>query len=113
MGNTAEGVLGAAGVPRQEWLELPMLREFYLFRDISLCCPCTFQARVRQFRKWLATRNEKVIAVVGHGMYFNALEGGGAEYFDNVEVRKFTFRSSTQELELESVIAKPRCREND
>lgn len=43
-----------------------------------------FNARVAAFRRWLAGRRERVLAVVGHGAFLRALTGEG---FANCELR--------------------------
>ncbi|MGO4388384.1 histidine phosphatase family protein [Microvirga sp. 2YAF29] len=42
-----------------------------------------FEGRVEEFRGWLQSRPEQMIAVVGHGMFFNQLVG---QYLANCEV---------------------------
>lgn len=34
-----------------------------------------FEARVREFRDWIAAREEDAVAVIGHGTFFHALTG--------------------------------------
>jgi broad specificity phosphatase PhoE len=42
-----------------------------------------FEGRVEEFRRWLVGRPEKLIAVVGHGTFFNRLTG---RFLSNCEV---------------------------
>lgn len=84
---TCEVLFDGTGVPREE---LSVFREWYV--TDWLCCPADghFRTRVRKCLQYLAARPEHVIAVVGHGMLFYAMQGPGAQHFGNVEVRRCT-----------------------
>eukprot|EP00927_Polykrikos_kofoidii_P074819 TRINITY_DN70858_c0_g1_i1.p1 TRINITY_DN70858_c0_g1~~TRINITY_DN70858_c0_g1_i1.p1 ORF type:complete len:249 (-),score=33.75 TRINITY_DN70858_c0_g1_i1:171-893(-) len=60
----------------------------------------SFKRRVDSFRQALASRPEKVIVLVGHGMHFARLQGSQTEglpqIMRNVEVRKCVFHVKTE-----------------
>eukprot|EP00928_Gymnodinium_smaydae_P100040 TRINITY_DN9713_c0_g1_i1.p1 TRINITY_DN9713_c0_g1~~TRINITY_DN9713_c0_g1_i1.p1 ORF type:complete len:214 (-),score=28.05 TRINITY_DN9713_c0_g1_i1:409-1014(-) len=100
---TCAALFGSLNVPV---LELRTLREFYLPKDF--CSSCTFAARVRKCEELLASRPERVIAIVGHGMYFKRLQRGKAAHFDNVEVRRCTFDVRSTTVDAGQLVCKPR-----
>merc|ERR1712050_413062 len=90
-------------------LELSMFREWYIDDSLS-CCPRDgrWNTRIRKCRDFLASRDEAVIAVVGHGMLFQALqEGSGASHFDNVEVRKCVLDVPAKRISAGEILYKP------
>lgn len=56
--------------------------------------PSLMDARVEQLRQWLTTREERVIALVGHGQYFKRCLGM-PRVMENIEVVECSFNSTT------------------
>lgn len=109
-GDTCQALFGKSGV---EKLELSILNEWYI-TDSSLCpfCPDDdgdFQTRIRKVKQWLASRPERVIAIVGHGEFFKELQReSGAKQFRNLEVRRCKFDMSTQTFDAGEFLFAPR-----
>merc|ERR1712179_584517 len=84
------------------------------FREWSLvdmhCCAKdgSWRCRIRKCLQFLANRPETVIAVVGHGMLFQAMQGKGSHHFDNVEVRKCQLDVASLTLSAGEEVYKPK-----
>ena len=76
---------------RRPLLTLPALHE----RTVSeYFFPWLLDARIREVHDWLGSREERVVALVGHGQFFKRCLGAEAVQ-PNVSVIESTFRSSS------------------
>lgn len=79
---------------KEEFLELPCLTEMtpaeiFLFKN-------RVKIRIEQFEKWLDSRNEERIVVVGHSRYFKVMLNA-EEVIDNCSILKCSYIPKTLE----------------
>lgn len=88
---TCRELLGSCDVPTIE------LEDIVERTPWEYCAEKAFHERVERFLRWLASRPESRIAIVGHGQFFFALQrrAGDPTHLRNVEVRKCNFNPST------------------
>lgn len=110
--DTCGTLFGTSGI---QTVRLGIFNEWY--PTDWLPCPGTegnFEARVRKCKAWLASRPERVIAVVGHGAFFKALQdGSGARHLKNLEVRKCVFDVTSQTFDAGETLYKPRGKDEE
>ena len=85
---TARKLFGRTSVPM---VEVPCMHE----RSLSeYLLPMLLDRRIDALRQWLGTRDERVIALVGHGQFFKRALGKGSVQ-NNVEIIECSFTSQS------------------
>jgi len=89
-------------------VESSLFREWYWTEVFGSCTSKgSWNTRVKACKEWLATRPERVIAVVGHGMLFQAMQEA-TPYFKNVEVRKCLMDVATRNISAGEILYSPK-----
>jgi phosphohistidine phosphatase SixA len=93
---TARVLFGGTNVPM---MEVPQMYERTLPEYFF---PFLLERRVEAVREWICTRNEQVIALVGHGQFFKRALGNGATQ-NNVEIIECSFDPQSGFVQKQSV----------
>lgn len=106
---TKETCRAVFGSSQLETVESSLFREWYVDSE-ELLCPehGDWNTRIDACFDWLASRPERVIAVVGHGQLFHTMLQGREPHFYNVEVRRCIFDVPTRRLQASTRLFWPR-----